>query len=94
MSNRELVQEPDKTKVEIAFKRIKPDNLYPAQRPILESLRGYYEWDGCLSAAQIAMLMRFKQKHDRAERSRRSFNQHLNHRPKWAKYYDPAKPIS
>ena len=89
---RELIVEPLKTEIEIYFKRINPENLYVNQRPILESLKNYYEFDGSLSEKQVELLKKFKKRHDIKEREKANFNLHLNPMKKLDRFCNPAKP--
>jgi hypothetical protein len=91
--SREPVLGRDKTFVEIAFRRIVQENLNFKEWEKLKSIQGYFELDGCLSAAQVEVIKKLKLKHDLKEREKRQFNSHLNRDRRLDLIYNPAKPF-
>lgn len=91
--SREPVQEPDKTFMEISFKRIARDNVRTDEWDRLKSIQNYYELDGCLSPKQIAEVRRLKGKHDRAQRDKSQYDAHGNREHRLNLIYNPAKPF-
>ena len=91
--SREPVLGKDKTFVEIAFRRIVQENLNSKEWEMLKSIQGYFELDGCLSAAQVNAVKKLKRKDDETKRDKRQFNSHLNRDRRLDLIYNPAKPF-
>ena len=91
--SREPVLGRDKQLVEIAFRRIDQKNLKSKEWEKLKSIQGYFELDGCLSAAQVNAVKKLKRKDDETKRDKRQFNSHLNRDRRLDLIYNPAKPF-
>ena len=68
-------------------------NLKSKEWEKLKSIQGYFELDGCLSAAQVNAVKKLKRKDDETKRDKRQFNSHLNRDRRLDLIYNPAKPF-
>jgi SUMO ligase MMS21 Smc5/6 complex component len=90
---RKSLTEQDRLFVEKAFENINPHNLRAKSRPLLASIKEYFEMDGCLSEKQVKCVKDMKLAHDKKEREKRSFNRPDHSDPmSWLKKYDPVRP--